>query len=82
METDTHYGKYQNIRFTNQILQSYSIVIESHTICRVTTYPQNPRKAPKIEKLPPKMLPKIFELAKSPKIFKKYPRKSPKISTL
>ena len=36
--------------------------------------PQNPRKAPEIEKLPPQMPPKIFELAKSPKIFKIHPK--------
>ena len=42
----------------------------------VITYPWNPRKAPEIEKLPLKIPPKIFELAKPPKVFKNYPRKS------
>ena len=34
MESGTHHDRYQNIRYTNQILQNitYSIAIQSHTM--------------------------------------------------
>ena len=84
---------YSQLHHTDKYLQHSSVIwpvwldgsvfVYELTGCsRVATYPRNLQKAPEIEKLPQKMPPKIFELAKSPKIMKKYPPKSPKISTL